>query len=182
MHTHRKRAEKARNEVTRLNFLLQHHDRLRKKLAKAQRRIQGMRNEAKGTQLRVDFLEEELGRAINDCVELGQIINLTNAARRRGVSDLEKAKRRTHAMHELLYAMQENLGKKCPVEVPPLKDCTACTEKKEMCLFLPCGHEGMCKRCSQRVASESNKCPFCRTELLEQMPFARIFRLAKNES
>ena len=91
MHTHRKRAEKARNEVTRLNFLLQHHDRLRKKLAKSQRRIQGMRNEAKSTQLRVDFLEEELGRAINDCVELGQIINLTNAARRRCVSDLEKA-------------------------------------------------------------------------------------------
>lgn len=40
--------------------------------------------------------------------------------------------------------------------------CIVCYEKESSCIFLPCGHGGMCTECAEQIWRKTGECLFCK--------------------
>jgi hypothetical protein len=47
--------------------------------------------------------------------------------------------------------------------------CVVCMERPKITVTQPCRHQAMCKRCTERVLSDTKKCPVCRERIVSHI-------------
>ena len=47
----------------------------------------------------------------------------------------------------------------------PLENCSVCFSSPTKCVFLPCGHAGICESCAYDILEGQSKCCFCRQHI-----------------
>ena len=45
------------------------------------------------------------------------------------------------------------------------QQCLVCCERPSKAVLLPCGHGGICMKCSELIKKKSNKCHICRVKI-----------------
>lgn len=47
--------------------------------------------------------------------------------------------------------------------------CIVCSERKRNVVLIPCSHSVTCIRCVKQISSTTNKCPVCRSEIVDKI-------------